>query len=282
MNVLDKAARLELRDYAFSKKGVRQNKILFLLSQEKSMTHKELCKQLACSAATIRNDLRELDHLRLIKRTFGGATALDDAYGTVFMEEHLEYAHEEKRAIAEYVVNEILKPNLSVALDLGSTCLAVAQRLAKVRFDISVITNSLLNAQALARNPHVFLMLPGGNYNISADTFDTARTVEFYDRIRPDYYIMSANGVDSEGVTLTMTTDVVRAIIKQKIIQKSDKVVLVCDHNKVNKTCFHNVCDLSQIDLIVTDDMCSPEERQAFLTLGTQVVFAPMNHSAEK
>ncbi|WP_172807766.1 DeoR/GlpR family DNA-binding transcription regulator [Christensenella intestinihominis] len=271
----NKAARLELQDYAFSKKGIRQNRILFLLLKHKSMSNKELCDELKCSEATIRNDLRELDHLKLIKRVFGGAKTLDDTYGCIPMSEHLEYAYEEKEAIAAYVVANILKPNQSVVLDMGSTCLALARQIAQLPFDINVVTNSLLNAEALSKNPHVYLSLPGGTYNITADTFDSARTLEYYDNIHPDYYLMSANGLTADGITITMTADSTRSIIKQRIAQSAEKVILLCDHNKLNKTCFYKICDIGDIDLIVTDDKCSPEERNILTNLGVEVAFAP-------
>ncbi|MEA5001877.1 MAG: DeoR/GlpR family DNA-binding transcription regulator [Christensenella sp.] len=271
----NKATKLGLQDYAFSKKGIRQNRILFLLLKHKSMSNKELCEKLGCSEATVRNDLRELSQLKLIKRVFGGATTLDDTYGCIPMSEHLEYAYEEKEAIADYVAENILKPNQSVVLDMGSTCLALAKRIATLSFDINIVTNSLLNAEAISKNPHIYLSMPGGTYNITSDTFDSARTLEYYDSIRPDCYLMSANGLTSGGVTITMTSDTSRAMVKQKIIQSANKVILLCDHNKLNKNCFYKVCEISNIDLIVTDDKCSPEDRNILSDLGAKVVFAP-------
>lgn len=270
----NKATRLELQDYAFSKKGIRQNRILFLLLQYKSMSNKELCNELDCSEATIRNDLRELDQLKLIKRIFGGASILDDTYGCIPMSEHLEFAYEEKEAIATYVVANILKPNQSIMLDMGSTCLALARQIANLTFDINIVTNSLLNAEALAKNPHVYLSMPGGTYNITADTFDSARTLEYYDNIHPDYYLMSTNGLTSAGITITMTTDSSRATIKQKIVQNANKVILLCDHNKLGKTCFYKVCDVADIDFIVTDDRCTSADRNVLEGLGVEVAFA--------
>ena len=104
--------KLELRDYAFSKKGIRQNKILFLLMQKKSMSNQELCRELGCSEATIRNDLRELDQMKLIQRTFGGASALDDTYGGVTISDHLNYATKEKFAIAQMCIRDRRFPSM--------------------------------------------------------------------------------------------------------------------------------------------------------------------------
>ena len=268
--------KLELRDYAISKKGIRQNKILFLLMQKKSMSNQELCRELGCSEATIRNDLRELDQMKLIQRTFGGASALDDTYGGVTISDHLNYATKEKFAIARYVAENVIKPHQSIILDGGSTCLTLARELSHYKEELSVVTNSLLNADTLAQNPHINLTLPGGVYNMTSDTFDSAGTLAYYQNVYADCYCMSANGLAANGVTLTMTADANRAVIKQRIIQQASSVILLCDHHKINKTCFHKVCDVSQLTLIVTDDNCTDEERASFEKLETPVVFAPV------
>ena len=143
------------------------------------MSTAELCNELNCSSATIRNDLRELDRMKLIKRIFGGAATLDDTYGCIPMKEHLEYARSEKELIAEYVVTNIIKPGQSIILDMGSTCLALARQLSNIDFDLNIITNSLLNAEALSQNPHIYLSMPGGSYSIPSDTFDCAWTLEY-------------------------------------------------------------------------------------------------------
>ena len=55
----------------FSKRGIRQNRILELLDTNSAMSTYDLCNALQCSEATIRNDLRELDKAGLIARTHG-------------------------------------------------------------------------------------------------------------------------------------------------------------------------------------------------------------------
>lgn len=266
---------LENQNYAFSKKGIRQNKILFLLSKHKHLTNKALCSELNCSEVTIRNDLRELAELRLIERTFGGASALDDTYGGTSISEHLEYSTDEKYAISDYVVKNLLTENQSIIVDTGSTCLALCHKLSEFHKPLSVVTNSLLNANYISKNPGLTLSLPGGTYNPTSDTFDSISTLSYYQDIYADCYFMSANGLTANGVSITMTADANRAIIKKTIVEQASRVILLCDHSKINKTCFHKICSLEKISLIVTDDRCNDEERAAFRALSVPVVFAP-------
>ena len=268
--------KLENQNYAFSKKGIRQNKILFLLSKHKHLTNKELCNELGCSEVTIRNDLRELRELNLIDRTFGGASALDDTYGGISISEHLEYSTAEKYAISEYVVKNIIKPDQSIIIDTGSTCLSLCHKLSLYDEKLNVVTNSLLNANQISKNPNLMLTLPGGTYNPTSDTFDSIGIISFYQDIFADCYFMSANGLTANAVSITLTADANRAIIKKTIVDQASKVILLCDHTKINKTCFHKICGLDKISLIVTDDNCSSEEREAFHSLSVPVVFAPL------
>lgn len=266
----------EDQNYAFSKKGIRQNKILFLLSKHKHLTNKELCQELNCSQVTIRNDLRELSDLNLIERTFGGASALDDTYGGISISEHLENSTNEKYAIADYVIKHIIKPHQSIIIDTGSTCLALCQRLSSYNDELSVVTNSLLNANYISKNPNLALSLPGGSYNPTSDTFDSISTMSYYQNIFADCYFMSANGLTANGVSITVTADANRAIIKKTIVDQASKVILLTDHTKINKTCFHKICGLEKISLIITDGNCSEDERKSFESLGVPVVFAPL------
>ena len=268
--------KLENQNYAFSKKGIRQNKILFLLSKHKHLTNKELCQELNCSEVTIRNDLRELSELNLIERTFGGASALDDTYGGISISEHLEYSTAEKYAISNYVIKNIIKPQQSIIVDTGSTCLALCERLSQYDGELGIVTNSLLNANYISQNPNLTLTIPGGVYNPTSDTLDSISTLSYYQNIYADCYFMSSNGLTANGVSLTMTADANRAMIKKTIVEQASKVILLCDHTKINKTCFHRICGLEKISLIVTDNNCSDEERSAFESLSVPVVFAPL------
>ena len=268
--------KLEEQDYAFSKKGKRQNKILFLLSKYKHLSNKELCTELHCSEVTIRNDLRELADLNLLERTFGGASALDDTYGGSSISEHLEFALNEKYAIADYAIANLIAPNQSIVIDGGSTCLAFSHRLSTYPNKLSIVTNSLLNANYISKNPNLALTLPGGAYISVSDTFDSISTLSYYRSIYADYYFMSANGISANGISITMTADPNRATIKRTIIDHASKVVLLCDHNKINKTCFYKICEANQISLIVTDGNCSEEERSILNDLNVPVAFAPL------
>ena len=38
------------------------------------------------------------------------------------------------------------------------------------------------------------------------------------------------------------------------------------------------ICSVNDLNMIITDDACSLEEREAFLDIGTKVAFAPVKN----
>ena len=205
----------------FSKRGIRQNRILELLDANSAMSTYDLCNALQCSEATIRNDLRELDKAGMITRTHGGASRLSDAktppLDTFRMNSRLGTNTAEKQAIARYIMDSgLLRQNQSIAIDLFSNM--------------------------------------------------------FF-----DYYFMGINGISkANGCTCTLQDSANRMPVKRLMASHSQSTIVLCDHTKINKTYMHGICKLSEVSLIITDDGCTPEERQSFQELGTPVVFAPI------
>ncbi len=250
------------------------------------MSNYDFCNILNCSEATIRNDLRELDEARLILRTRGGATLIHDS--NEMLEEPLENFQirsrlssntDAKTAIAKYLANNgIIHNNSSVVIDIGSTCYTAAKELTSSDMHLNIAAYSLQIAVLTAANPNMQLTLAGGHYSATSDSFfDVAKTQSLFSNMYFDYFIMGCNGVSkSSGVTLTMQVAEAHYPIKQLLVEHSNKTILLCDHTKINKTYIHSVCPIDKIDLIITDDGCNAEEKQSFLNLGIDVVFAQL------
>ena len=92
-----------------------------------------------------------------------------------------------------------------------------------------------------------------------------------------DYYFMGANGISkTSGVTCTMQDPISRAPVKRLLMAHSSSTVLLCDHTKINKTYMQGICSFSELSMIITDDACSPEEKDLLLDTGVEVIFVPV------
>ena len=130
----------------------RYKEISEVLEREGSVKTVTLCKFLGTSRETVRRDLETMEERGLLKRIHGGAMRLEapeegSAQYTSFSkrkEEHTLY----KEMIANEAVNYI-KEKQSVALDSGTTSLALAKVIKKKFHSLTVVTNSLAVANEL-------------------------------------------------------------------------------------------------------------------------------------
>ena len=120
----------------------------------------EMAQSLGATEITLRRDLRAMARDGLVLRTHGGAMLPDAlAYEPTFSEKARQAAAE-KAAIAR-VAATMIRPGDSILLGPGTTTLELARLLVKGP-ELTVVTNSLLVAQALMDAPHVEVMLTGG------------------------------------------------------------------------------------------------------------------------
>ncbi|NMV23187.1 DeoR/GlpR transcriptional regulator, partial [Vibrio parahaemolyticus] len=56
--------------------------------------------------------------------------------------------------------------------------------------------------------------------------------------------------LSSRGLT---TNSLLEGTMKQAMIAQAQQVIVVCESRKIGSDNFHHVCDLSKIDIIITD-----------------------------
>ncbi len=252
------------------KKAKRQKKIQTILLEKGMARVQELCKLLGCSEATLRNDLRELESKGLIKRTFGGAVSTGNLISSNYV--HQKLHHEEKEAIAQYVLQNIIKDGQTIILDVGTTTMAVAQLLARSNRSFTVVTNSLVSANILLKNENININIPGGKYDRFFDTFDIADSIPYFNNIHADYFFMSCNGLSLEaGFTVPQKS---LSITKEIIVKHVSKSIMLMDHSKIGKTAFYKACNFSDVNMLVVDDKCNEKERSILVNTGLDIRFA--------
>jgi DeoR family transcriptional regulator of aga operon len=214
-------------------------------------------------SSTIRRDLAQLTRAGLIRRTHGGVlpadpgTVIDTPYA-VRQNENLEA----KQAIARAAV-DLVQDGQIVILDNGSTTYQVASELRRRR-NLTIITNDLLVAVRTAGHPTNRLHMTGGVLLDTVYTLVGPAAVAAFDGLHADWAFLGAESIDAEaGVT---NINVVEIPIKHAMMAAAAKTVFVADSTKFGRRSFATVCQLSQADLILTDDGLAIESRAAFGT----------------
>ena len=255
----------------------RQKKILQYLEQVEQASLPELRQLLGCSETTVRNDLRTLEQHGMLRRTFGGAIRVEETTPLWLNISMREKAHvAEKREIAAYVADHLLRPNMTLVLDAGTTCAVLAQEIAKRRIRLTVLTNSLHAAIALAPALDVVeLYLLGGVYNpVSGSMYDEFQ-LEAFRHLRADAFFMGADGVSADaGFTITGLSGFAESLGKRTMIEVSAKTYVLLDHSKFGRNAMKLVCGIQDVDGIVTDSALPEDLREQFRAKNV-AVFSP-------
>ena len=226
----------------------RRLQIMNQIQQSGAAEVSELAELYQVSTMTIRRDLAKLEEDGLIRMEYGGAVL---NRGTLFEYnmamkqcEHLE----EKMAIAE-VAETYIKDGDSIFRDAGTTVCELAKRLVK-RKNIKIMTQSLLVANVLAGSDVDLVMCPG-RFRATSMAFMGQLTDAFLSSFRIDKLFLGVEGVAAEaGVSVPNVRD---GITKQNLVRRSNWAACVADSSKFGKSYHYNICELSQLDVLITD-----------------------------
>lgn len=245
----------------------RQNRIVEFARTRGRVEVLALADEFDVAAETIRRDLKVLAGRRLLKRVHGGAVPLE----TVAFESTVEYRSQvdlaEKHRIAACAA-ELLHGAETVYLDEGFTPRLIAERLADR--ELTVVTSSLLAAEALAHSQTVTVLLLGGRMRgRTLATVDHWAT-DMLGSLVIDVAFLGTNGISLEhGLT---TPDPAVAAVKHTAIKVARRRILVAAHSKFGVTSFCRFAELSDFEAIVTGTELAANDARGYEALGPTVV----------
>jgi DeoR/GlpR family transcriptional regulator of sugar metabolism len=209
----------------------------------------DLVKLLGTSEPTVRRDLRALASQGLLHRTHGGAMLITGPAHEPTFSEKSELAGEEKSAIAD-VAAGFVQPGDSIILGPGTTTLALATRLVDVA-ELTVVTNSLLVAQALLAAPAVDVVVTAGSLRRSIHALVGPATEHTLAGLRATRVFMSGNGLCVErGLT---TPNMLVAAADRALAAAGREVIVLADYTKIGFDTMCQTLQLHQIATVVTD-----------------------------
>ena len=227
----------------------RHQDILERFQEKKYVEVSDLCKSLNVSAVTIRKDLRILEEKGLLFRTHGGAS-LDNPYiNDRPVNEKEKSSVAEKKKIAEAAAQLILE-NDSIMIASGTTVQALA-RCIRPKGKLTVITSSLNVTLELIKFREVEVLQLGGYVRHSSSSVVGNYAAYILDNISCSKLFLSVDGIDLEyGLS---TTHLEEAQLNKRMLTAAQKIILLVDSSKFGKKSFAKICDLEQIDEIITD-----------------------------
>jgi DeoR family fructose operon transcriptional repressor len=219
---------------------------------------------------TVRRDLVELEQRGALRRIHGGAVVLDHVRVEPAVAERSEHMTLEKARIAEAALTFLPDDEGTVLLDAGTTTGALLDHFPTDR-RLTVVTNAVPHALRLVTLPWVTVIVVGGRLRAKtlANVDDLA--VQSIRDINVDVAFMATNGISERGCS---TPDPAEAAVKRAMVGAADRVVLLADHTKFGDEHFVRFADLSDLDVVVTDDGADQDDLHALEVADVQVVLA--------
>lgn len=248
----------------------RHESILEELTKTGSVTVTKLAKDLNVSTVTIRKDLSALEKKNKLYRSHGKAILMDPYTANKDINDKELLAVQEKTAIGK-IAATIISPNDTIIIGSGTTMHVFAQQI-EVQSVLTVITSALKVSTILSLHPHCDVIQLGGalrHTSLSVVGNEAVKALEYYSCSK---LFLGVDGLDFDfGLT---TTNALEAVLNRKMIDASQKIIVLCDSSKFGRRGFAKICNLSDIDHIITDNHINKKTETALRNMGIEVTIA--------
>ena len=261
----------------------RQDMIMAILHKKTVVKNAELAEQFKTSNLTIRRDLDALVDRGLVRRVYGGAVLCQatEAESQRPDADVVGAAGERRRAQTVSIAAAaaaLVREGDRVHLGNGALLVEVARQLRQFR-QLSIVTGSLTAALQLINTNHEVYVL-GGRLHHDERNLAGSYAIRMARDFRTNVSIIPCAGVSAEyGV---MSDYLPAAELGCVAVENAEKTVLVCSSKKIGRAAFHHVCPVSALDVIITDDDITPEQKEALEACGVEVIVVAAAEAGEE
>ncbi|MCX5376319.1 DeoR/GlpR family DNA-binding transcription regulator [Streptomyces sp. NBC_00091] len=253
----------------------RRQLILEMVRANGAVSLRELARVVQTSEVTVRRDVRALEAEGLLDRRHGGAVLPGGFTRESGFPQKSHLATAEKTAIAD-VAAGLVEEGEAVVVGAGTTTQELARRLARVP-GLTVVTNSLLVAQALAHANRVEVVMTGGTLRGSNYALVGSGAEQSLQGLRVSRAFLSGSGLTAErGLS---TSNMLSASVDRALVQAAAEVVVLADHTKLGTDTMFQTVPTDVMTRLVTDEPPPHDERaatelQALADQGVQITVA--------
>lgn len=250
------------------KKERRRKAILEYVRSAARTSVEELCTTFGVSEATIRRDLADLDAQHRLLRTLGGAYAADGYVSELPMLSRIEEMKAEKNRIGRAAA-ELVNDGDVIFLSSGTTTLYMIPYL-ESKDDLTVITNSLPAANRVAQLPNaVNLVVVGGTYRESEQSFLGKPAIRELEALRASKLFIGVRSIHPHhGLT---NVDLAETEVDRQIVSTAETVIVLADHTKFDARAPAFLCDIEDVQTIITDDGLDPATYALFAAFAGKI-----------
>lgn len=240
--------------------------ILSQLKKKNKVKFEDLALAMHVSEDTVRRDIEQLHRNGLLSKVRGGAMLREK--DPLSFHDRQSFLANEKNIIA-LKAQQFIKDGMTVFMDGGTTIGAVANYM-PLDIRLRVITNNTSLIPVLSKFKRVELILLGGIYDNDLAVTTGATTCNEASQFIADLFIMGTCAIDAEfGASATSITDVET---KRTMIKSSKKIIALANQNKLRRTEPLKICDLQNIDVLITDLASDDQELDSLRNSSVQIV----------
>lgn len=230
-------------------KDLQEKKLLEYLQINQFASIEDLAHTLYVSPSTVRRKLTSLQDKGLIIRTHGGAKINDENNFSPSFTFRIHQNSFAKKKMALSAI-KLIKNGDMIFLDGSTSAFFIAEYLSEFK-NIRVITNGIDTLSILAKH-NITAYSTGGVVSEQNRSVLIGRYAE--DTIKnfhADVAFFSTNCLTSDGEIYDCFEE--ENFLRRAMINNATKKVFLCDSTKFNKNPLFRLCNLKDIDYVITD-----------------------------
>lgn len=253
---------------------IRRERMLGAIRDREFARVSDLADAFCISEVTVRSDLDALAQRGQIRRIRGGAVPRTVPTPERPFEE-TRGAHAEEKAAIGRAAAALISDGETVLLDVGTTTTAVARSLA-ARQDlrnVTVFTSGLTIALELeCVIPRFTVVVTGGTLRPLQHSLVDPLGGVMLAELHAETLFLGCNGVDPQaGVT---NLNLPEGELKRRMLRAAQRRVAVTDGSKLGAVTLVRLCEVEELDLLITGESADPDIVAALRDRGLDVLVA--------
>ncbi|MER3499154.1 MAG: DeoR family transcriptional regulator [Chitinophagaceae bacterium] len=247
-------------------KKERQAYILRQVNLHNRVLSSVLSQEINVSEDTIRRDLYELSQQGRLIKVHGGA--LSPAFNQVYYSPTKIYSREKKAVIAKKAVS-LIEDGMFILTSGGSTILELARALPP-QLKATFITGSIPAVLEYMNHPNIDVIIIGDKLSKSSKITTGGDAINKIKEIKADLCFLGINSIDTTHGITDNDWEIVQ--VKKTMIGSAQKVVCLSISEKINTFQPIKICDLSDIDILITELPADSEQLFPYKNTGIAVM----------
>lgn len=252
--------------------SVSQRRQIILEKVDKAgyMQVADLANYFNVTQATIRTDLSAMEREGVLYRVHGSAMSRNSMVKERSTDDKRQINAEEKARIGKKAL-EFITDYDSIFVAAGSTVLSFCEQIPP-ELHLSVFTPSIQIAALLSPSPNITVHMLGGVVHHQSQSVRGEYSDELLGAINCSSFFFGTDGIDNNGIITGATVE--EAIFMKKVFKCARKAVLLCDSTKIGKNGPGRLCNMKDLDILITDSGISRSNKNKFEADGVEVVTA--------